>query len=470
MYPLSSTAVRRCSIAFALGASLNSCAGTRTEHARRLAVWEEVRDERYPGGSEGSADPAPLVWSDGASASGQACLELLLEYARANNPGLEAAFRRWKAAIENIPQASKLPEPRVTFSAYLEEVETRVGPMQARIGLTQRLPWFGERQLAGDVEFEASEAAREQLEAARLDLDQRVRTAWYEYAWLERARQITEGNLELLAHWEGVARSRMETGLGRQSDVIRAQVELGKLDDRVASLRDLRGPLMAQLNAELNRDSDAALPRPTFPLAEPRPIDGQSLARALSDTSPVLRALEHRALAAGHATSLAEKAFYPDLSVGLDYTFVGTASSPGVSGSGDDAVALTLGLGLPIWRGSYRAGLRRAEAQLKGVRLEQVALANRLAADLQMALYRFRDGDRRLGLFRDSLVPKGEQSVQSLDIAYQSGEQGFLDLIDAQRVLLEFQLQAARAEVDRAEALAEIERITAVPVHSESNR
>ena len=104
---------------------------------------------------------------------------------------------------------------------------------------------------------------------------------------------------------------------------------------------------------------------------------------------------------------------------------------------------------------------------MKGARLGRDEALNRLRAELEMALYRFRDGGRRVTLFRDSLIPKGEESVQALDTAYQSGDEGFLDLIDAERVLLEFQLQAARAEADRAKALAEIERITGISLHAE---
>ena len=435
---------------------LVSCVAQPRGYEDRLSTWEEMHSER-----------AAAVAPDTEAIDGNADLGQLLRYARAHNPGLEAAFQRWKAALERVPQAMTLPEPRLSFGAYLSEVETRVGPMQARVGLAQPFPWFGELELAGDVAFEASEAAREMLAAARLDLDQRVRDAWYEYAWVGQAAVITAGNRELLVHWESVARARMETGLGSHADVIRAQVELGKLEDRVQTLRDLGRPLVARLNAALNRPRGAALPRPTFPLPAPPDIDEDRLATMLSSTNPVLRALEHRVEAAKYGTDLAEKAFYPDFFVGADYTFIGSAENSGVSGSGDDAVALTLGLDLPIWRSSYRAGLREAEAGVKVARREREEALNRLSSDLEMVLYQFRDAHRRAALFRDSLIPKGEESLQALDTAYQTGAEGFLDLIDAQRVLLEFQLQAARAEADRAKALAETERITGIQLNPE---
>ena len=432
------------------------CAAAPPGYPSRRADWERARSERVAAASVAVEEP------DEASD-----LVRLLRYARANNPGLQAAFERWKVALERVPQATALPEPRLSFSGFLAAVETRAGPLQARVGLAQPFPWFGELALAGSVAFEASESAREALEAERLELDQRVRAAWYEYAWVARAIEITEGNRELLVHWESVARARMKTGLGRHSDVIRAQVELGKLEDRVQALADLRRPVAAELNAALNRPAGAPLPTPPYPLPEPPAIDEERLSAELGATSPRLRALQHRIEAARHGIDLADKAFYPDFFLGADYTFVGPADTSGVADSGDDALALTLGFDLPVWRSSYRAGAREAEAGMREARLQHQEARNRLSAALAMALYRFRDGNRRVGLFRDSLVPKGEESVRALDTAYQAGDEGFLDLIDAQRVLLEFQLESARAAADRAKALAEIERLTGVRLHDE---
>lgn len=439
-----------------IGLVLTGCVARPTNYENRLTTWERMRDEKAAAASR-----------DSRELDEEAGILGLLSHARAHNPGLEAAFQRWKEALEGVTLARTLPEPRLSFSGYLSEIETRVGPMDARIGVAQPFPWFGELELAGNAAFENAEAMRELLEAARLDLELRVRDAWYEYAWVEQAIVITAGNRELLTHWESVARARLETGLGRHSDVIRAQVELGKLEDRVQTLTDLRRPLVAKLNAALDRAPDAPIPRPTLPLPEPAVIDERRLSTDLMSTSPVLRSLNHRVEAAKYGTDLAQKAFYPDFFVGADYTFIGSSESSGVSGSGDDALALTLGFDLPIWRASYRAGRRAAEARMKVARKEQEEALNRLSSDLEMALYEFRDRNRRVGLFRESLVPKGEESLQALDTAYQAGDEGFLDLIDAQRVLLEFQLQVARAEADRAQALAKIERITGISLHRE---
>lgn len=434
---------------------LAGCGSTPDGYDRTLATWKRMEAERA------APSPEPERIDEAAS------LQELLRWARRNNPGLEAAFQRWKQALERIPQVQALPEPRLTFGAFLAEIETRVGPQQARLGLVQPFPWFGKLGLAGEIAYQQAEAAGVMIESVLLDLEQNVRDAWYEYAWLEEALAITGAHRELLSNWESVARARLETGIGTHSDVIRAQVELGKLEDRLATLDDLRSPIEARLNAALDRPAAAALPRPETPLPEPPSIDEARLRRELREANPHLRALGYRVEAARKSIDLARKDFYPDFLVGVDYVFVGSADNPAVPGSGDDAVALVLGLDLPLWRPAYRAGVRGAEAGLRAAQSELDQAANRLSADLEMSLYRWRDADRRVGLFRDSLIPKGEESVEALTTAYQSGDEGFLDLIDAERVLLEFQLEAARARSDRAQALAETERITGIPLHQE---
>ena len=120
--------------------ALSSCAALPAGYESRLSTWERMRD-----GKVAASSP------DSGALAENADLSQLLQYARLNNPGLEAAFQRWKEALEKVPQATTLPEPRLSFGGYLSEVETRVGPMQARAGLTQPFPWFGELELAGNV-------------------------------------------------------------------------------------------------------------------------------------------------------------------------------------------------------------------------------------------------------------------------------------------------------------------------------
>jgi len=54
-------------------------------------------------------------------------LDDYVAYAMRESPALRAAYYAWIAARERSPQASVLPNPRITYGYYFREVETRVG-------------------------------------------------------------------------------------------------------------------------------------------------------------------------------------------------------------------------------------------------------------------------------------------------------------------------------------------------------
>lgn len=432
-----------------------SCTSTHENHHRSLEAWEALRLEQQSARDEASGlEP-------------QAELAELLRYARLHNPRLEAAFERWRAALEEVPQATRLPEPRLTLAAYAAEIETRVGPMRGRAALSQPLPRAGELDARGARAEALAEVARIELEDLRLELDAAVRDSWYERAWLAEAQEVSRGHLDLLVHWEAVARTRLESGLGSHADVIQAQVELGKLEDRVRSLEDLGRPTDARLNEALGRELTAPLP-PAPPLSRTGELpDEAELFAALSE-SPAQQAFLYRREATQQALEVARTSGSARWSLGAEYTLIDPARMSGVSGSGDDALALVVGVDLPVWSSSYEAAEREQEARLRAVGRDQQANLDALSRQLEVALYQLRDADRRAELYRETLIPKGEEALRALDASYQAGEAGFLRLVDAQRVLLEFQLEAVRAETDRARALARAERLTGSPLHKES--
>ena len=429
---------------------LGACASPPEAFHTRQRAW--LQEERSRSRSAEQPLPEAPVTAD------------LLRLAEARNPEVQAAFESWRSALERTLSAGVLPDPRLGLTFYLQEVETRVGPMQARASLTQAFPWFGTLEARSEAAFAASEAARELLEQKRLDVRQQVLDAWYEYNWLHQAILVTEGHLELLAHLESVARTLYETGQGLHADLIRAQVELGRLEDRLRTLKDLRRPLAARLNAALDRPAGLPIPWPQEELPEPAAEALQGPAEPIETTSPELRALQHRIHAAEAGITLAEKAFWPDLAFGLDYTFIGDARTAGVPGSGDDALGVSFGMDLPIYRNRLESDLAGAEAEARAAEAALAGSRNRLLAALEMALYEARDGHRRVQLFRGNLVPKGEESFRSALTAYQAGEASFDTVVDAERILLEFQLAAIRAAADRAQALARAERITGTPL------
>ena len=111
---------------------------------------------------------------------------------------------------------------------------------------------------------------------------------------------------------------------------------------------------------------------------------------------------------------------------------------------------------------------QRGQSATSAVIRERKEKENSLIADLEMALYGLRDADRKIDLYRDTLLPRAEQNIKVNQMAFTSDKAGFLDLIDSQRILLGFQLDHKRAIADRAQRMAEIEMLTGGDIDREN--
>jgi outer membrane protein, heavy metal efflux system len=405
------------------------------------------------------ADPAAP--GDAAALPDDATLADYIAYAMRHSPELGAAYQRWRAAAERVSQARTLPDPQLGFAFVLDQVDASAEYMGERYSISQMFPWFGKLGLQGDIALEDAQVEARRFEATRLELAERVTHAWFELAWLHQAVATARENRQLLVHLESVARSRYRVGAVSQADVNRAQVELGRIDDQLRSLEDMRGPAAAALNAALGRPAHARLPG-TFaapsrqaPELLPELEDAQWLALA-RERSPDLAAAQHVVAREQQAIALARRDYYPNITLGLEYGRDASARMARMDGGGSDMLAGMISFSLPIRRGRIAAGVREAEARFGAAARQAQVREYGLEAELMQALFLHRDSIRRAGLYGGTLLPKARQSLASTEAAYRADEAGFSDLVDAQRVLLEFALAHERAAADRAQALARI--------------
>jgi outer membrane protein TolC len=413
----------------------------------------------YRSESESNTDAPSLT--EGASADD------FVRYALYHSPKVEAAYQRWAAAAERLPQVRSLPDPRVNFGFFLDEVETRTGAQQARVGVSQSFPWPGLLSDREDAAAMAARAAWRQFEAARLIVTQRVVETLHEVAYLDAAIRITGENLELLISFEEVVRARYRVGSGSHPELVRVQVELGQLEDRLAQLTALRPTYVADLNAALNRATDAPVEALIELPGRVASVDGPALAEIARRSNPVLLALDERIEEQRIRTDIARKEGLPDFTVGLDYIVTDEAINSSIAESGDDPILLSLGITVPLWRDKYDAGVREALARRLAVSYERADEANRITASIQRAWFEHTDADRRVRLFETTLIPKAEESLRASLTGFRAGETSFLDLLDTERTLLEFAVSAERARADRGQALARLNTFVGQSVPTE---
>ncbi|MCB2229764.1 TolC family protein [bacterium] len=389
-----------------------------------------------------------------------ASLDDFLVLAMKRNPGLRAAYEQWIADMKRTGYVGGLPDPVLSYGYFVEHVETRVGPQQQRFSLRQSFPWFGTLGARRDIATAMSNASYRKFEAARLRLFYQVKAAYADYYYLGRELHITRDNLELLTFWESVARTRYEVGLQKHPDIIKAQVELGKLEDRVRTLEYKRTPIAARLRSLLNLPPNAALPMPSrLPLDESS-LNSDSLLAVIIANNPDLDAVRFAISQAEAGERLAGKQAMPEFSISVDYIQTGEALNPTMPESGKDPWMISASLSLPIWFGKNSARTDEARARRRAAEYTLEDARNQLTALAEQAVFDYTDARRKLRLYRDGLVPKAEQSLNVTYAAYRAGNVDFLSLLDAQRQLLEFELTVAREQASLATARARLEMLS----------
>ncbi|HNS22155.1 MAG TPA: TolC family protein [Sedimentisphaerales bacterium] len=394
----------------------------------------------------------PLFGQAGPAADANAprTLSQYLQYAAIHNPGLKAAFEEWKAALEQIPQARALPDPQFTYGYFIEKIDTR-----QRAGIMQEFPWFGKIEARTDAATAAVKAAQRRYEATRLELFSQVKVVFYEYAYLAAAIRIAGESVELMRHFEEVARTKYITSTATHPDIIRAQIQLAELQDQFVALERRRDPTVGRIDAVLNRRTPAPLPWPEAGPVQETHVDRARLVAALRESNPQLQAAAFDVERLGREVDLAKRDFYPSIGVGVEWMDMDDdAMADTVK---NDEVVVGVGLNLPIWRRSYRAGEQQARAAARRARYERAQLENDLVARAERTLYEFDDSGRKLRLCETVLVPKAQELMRASETAYTAGTVDFLSLIDAQQTLLQYQLQRERARADRQQRLAELE-------------
>lgn len=380
-----------------------------------------------------------------SSLTGASTLSEIQRYAIVNNPAIQSTWARWQASLSQVAVAKGLPDPTVSLGYFISSVETAVGPQEFRLSVTQMFPWFGKRKQQGLMQKFEAERIYHQLESQILGLRSEVLAAYYELFYLDQAVTTTRQSIELIKNWEEVIRTKYKTSVANHPDLIKTQIELLKLSDDLATLTERISPARQRLEALLNINELPALryaPPPYYGVS----VTQDSLWNIAAAENPGLKAGRAEVSKARQTLSRSRLDYFPNVGLGVDKVFTG--EKPGMADSGKDPLMLMVSMNIPIWFGRTRAGVKSAQFNARAAELQLADSENRIQESLANQLYALETAQRKVILYRESLVPKSIESLKATEKAYITGNMDFLSLIDAQRRLLDFNLILDRALVD----------------------
>jgi cobalt-zinc-cadmium efflux system outer membrane protein len=380
----------------------------------------------------------------------------------AANPRIGAAAALAQAADARIAPARRPPDPQLQFGLMNRSLRGfgLADPLgMNQVQLMQMVPFPGKLRMAGQVASARAEAESARATDVSWDVRARAAMAFYELYRMDHSLQVAGETLRILEDLATTARTMYGVGAGRQTDVLRAQVEIARMSEDITRMQTERIAAAARLNALLVLDPSAPVGspvRPSFPDTLP-PLD--SLIAEAGRNRPMVEAAAAELLAADAGVRLARREIWPDLQVGIQY-----GQRP-MDGGTDRMVSLMLGVNVPIFAGSRQLAMRREAAAMRQMAAADLEAMRADTRGRVAELYAGAERARRLGdLYRGTILPQAHTTVASALAAYRVGGVDFMTLLDDQMTVNRYRQDLFALEAERGRALAELEMLLSRPL------
>ena len=366
-------------------------------------------------------------------------LDSLIQAALKNNPELSAAAHARQSTGHAAKTAGALPDPSLSVgfmnlpanSLALDET-----PMSGVVfGLSQKIPWPGKLNARTDLanNREVESEANEQIVRNRIVRE--VTDAYLDYSYWSQSLKIVEEYLDLLDGTRDIAEVRYANGKGLAQDVLRAGSMVSRTEVRLLQAKQKRLSSLLRIRQTVG-DTSISEALPSY-LAEPRNESTESFS---VETNPLLARAASGVRQAQSKLHLARQEYWPDLTLGVDYSF--RKNIPGDPVHGADYLSFKVGVSLPLWFfAKQKHQVRASDQMVLASKQHERSVHNLLTAQYDDALSSLAVTLESLKKYDSSLIPEASAAVEAANVAYEVGQVDFNALLSAQSDAFEVQIE-----------------------------
>ncbi|MCH3985876.1 MAG: TolC family protein [Prevotella sp.] len=398
-----------------------------------------------------------------------------------NNPAVRAAYRSYEAALQRVIPAGTLDDPQISADIYPKPMTHVNGKTIADINIMQMFPWFGTLKAARQEKSWTAEAAYQQYREVGLAQTLVVQTLWYRMLSLQEQILTVQENIRLLENIKKVALFKYKTpdvmygmgkgsgGKAKMSDQLRIQVEIEKLQEQEEDVKSQLVTGMKQFNILLHRNEllSVALPdtlsESLMPLVKVEDIESRN---------PQLVLLKAQGKSYLAQAEKARKMGLPMFGVGVGWMFnekrnidntTGDMTGSGSMGhmNGMDMPMVMLKVSLPIYRKKVKAQERAAALMKANTDESYTDQVDRIRSRYDGIIRESEEARRRIELCdKESRIL--DHTITLMSAEYVNGTSSITDILQTQRMLIDFKLKRYDAVAAYDTAVAEMENLAAV--------
>ena len=373
----------------------------------------------------------------------------VLRYASQHRQEIVAARARARAAAERPAIASALEDPMVTPS--VDHAPYMMWGEQADLSfmIEQQFPLSRIRRHRGD-------AARAEARRLNLDTDRIIQNLLLDAARAflmlrerrETARVLVE-QVALAREFVGAANARYSAGTSGQPDVLRAEIEVARLDAEARAVRLQVVAAEAMFNASLGRAADAPVPALEGAVPADEPQAWGTLREAALGRRAELSA-GRAEISRAESEILVMKSMYKPMAV--------LRTGPAYTMADKGGWMLGIGISVPIWRSKLNSGVREAQAMAEMARADVAAMTRMIEGEAATARNDVLAARERVLALRQDVLPRARRAIEPSISAYAAGTLPLTSVIDAAQALWSLQAELVTAESELGMAWARLHR------------
>ncbi len=396
-------------------------------------------------------------------------LDDLIAEALQNNPQLRAARNQTAAARTRIDQVTSWDAPQLGVEFFQTPIQSFPNPvkngMETDYFIQQMFPFPGKLSAMGQAAEANASMFDQSYKALERKILRELKSAYYELYLVQRKIQINAENQDLMRRFVQIANKQYEVGMGKQPDILRAQTELSTLINDGINLQKEKRAVEAMINTLLSRpanaplgyvpDIEANIPQWTFEQLRPLALEAR----------PELKAMNFNIEMNKAELSLSKREYFPDLMARVMYKDMAMTRN--------DFWSVMVGVSIPLspWSsGKYTSKVEENQLNVKRAEEEYSNMINMTLFEVQDANVRVHTNQNLVLLYKNTVIPQAEQTLQSTIAAYQTGKTEFLMLIDAYRMVLMSKLDYHMAVMNYMASQAALEQAVGLDIREIAER
>ena len=382
-------------------------------------------------------------------------LSLLIEKALNQNLQIEVAKYRYESSKARIPQASSLEDPQFEYkydkiNASMNAVMNgNTAPMRT-FGISQEISFPTKLILRAQIVVKESQMAYEEYKEKEREIISQIKSLYAQLAFIYKSIDITEENKSFLEQLAKTATNQYSAGRAKEEDALKAQLEIAKMESELIMLEQKRQVTQAKINVLLNQDANMELGKPELIEVKEYKFNIEDLNKATKENRPELKAFRFALERAQKTYSLAKEGYLPDFMVKYER----------MERNGElKEWAGMVGVSLPIWFWQKQNfNVKEMRKELKAMEAEFKDKENIVLLEVKDAFSNLEALKKLAILFKTTYVPQAEQLLKSSSSSYETNQVDFLNLLDSERMVLEFKLDYFKAIIDLEISVSELER------------